>query len=214
MRPSLVIFDCDGVLVDSEVVSNQVLLENLSRYGLQLKLADCMGLFVGGTMGDVKAKAQDLGADLPEAWIDEIYSETYARLRQGVALVAGIPTLLQQLDHADIPFCVVSNGSEDKMQITLGHNDLWDMFQGRMFSAHTLGVAKPDPQLFQIAARQFGVSPQTCVVIEDSTSGVTAAARAEMRCLGYAPHHDGGNLRTLGAEVFRDMAEVPGLLAL
>ncbi len=214
MRPLLVIFDCDGVLVDSEVISNQVLRGNLARYGLVLELADCMRLFVGGTMAGVMEKARELGADLPDNWVDEVYGETYARLRQGVPLVAGIPALLAALDTADIPYCVASNGSEDKMQITLGQNGLWDVFRDRMFSAHTLGTAKPDPDLFQIAARHFGVSPNACVVIEDSRSGVTAAARAGMRCLGHAPHHDGEDLKALGAEVFRDMAEVAGLLSL
>ena len=214
MIPALVIFDCDGVLVDSEIISNQVMMANLARYGLTLDLSDCMRLFVGSTMVGVRTKARELGADLPKDWIDEVYEETYARLKQDVPVVAGIPTLLGKLGEAEIAFCVASNGSEEKMRITLGNNDLWDLFQGRMFSAHTLGTAKPDPTLFEIAARQFGASPQSCVVIEDSTSGVTAAARAGMRCLGYAPHHDGDDLRALGAEVFKDMVDVSALLGL
>lgn len=214
MRPTLVIFDCDGVLVDSETASNRVLLNNLARHGLTLELDECMRLFVGATMVGVRDKARDLGADLPDGWIEEVYGETYARLRQGVPLVAGIPALLRKLDQTGIPFCVASNGSEDKMRITLGHNGLWDRFQGRMFSAHTLGTAKPDPTLFLTSARQFDAAPGDCVVIEDSPSGVMAATRAGMRCLGYAPHHDGKNLRGLGAEVFNDMTEVPGLLSL
>lgn len=214
MRPGLVIFDCDGVLVDSEVVSNRVLVANLARHGLSLTLDDCMGLFVGGTMVGVMKKARTLGADLPDDWVDQIYGETYARLREGVPLVDGIAALLQALDHACIPFCVASNGSEDKMRITLGQNGLWAVFAGRMFSAHVLGKAKPDPALFLAAARQFDTPPQDCVVIEDSPSGVTAAARAGMRCLGYAPHHDGDNLAALGAQIFRDMGEVKAILRL
>ncbi len=207
----LVIFDCDGVLVDSEVVSNQVLAGNLAGYGVSLTLSECMAHFVGGTMRGVMQKAQSMGADLPENWIDEIYAETYAGLRAGVPLVAGISTLLEYLDEQSIPCCVASNGSEDKMLITLGQNGLWDRFQGCMFSAHSLGVGKPEPDLFLAAAKQFGASNP--VVIEDSPSGVTAAIRAEMRCLGYAEHSDGANLRALGAQVFHDMADVPALLA-
>ena len=213
-RPLLVIFDCDGVLVDSEVVSNQVLADNLARHGLNLTLSECMAHFVGGTMAGVMDRARRLGADLPDGWVDQIYGETYARLRRGVPVVAGIPELLEQLDKARIACCVASNGSEEKMRITLGQNGLWDRFRGRIFSAHTLGTAKPDPALFLSAARHFGTAPDACVVIEDSRSGVTAAARAGMRCLGYAPHHDGADLRALGAEIFRDMDEVPALLAL
>lgn len=212
--PSLVVFDCDGVLVDSEVISNQVLADNLSRHGVPLNLEDCMQLFVGYTTDDVLDMLRARGADLPDSWADEVDNETDARLKQGVDLVPGIAELLETLDAAGVPFCVASNGSEDKMRVTLGGNGLWDRFSDRMFSAVTLGIAKPDPGLFLAAARHFAVQPDACVVVEDSPTGATAAARAGMRCLGYAPHHDGDNLRTLGAEVFKDMAEVPGLLAL
>lgn len=208
----LVIFDCDGVLVDSEPLSNQVLIDNLGRYGLDLTLEDSVGFFLGGTMTGVRDKARDLGADLPEDWIDQVYGETYARLRQGVSLMPGIRELLDTLDHHGIPFCVASNGSPDKMAITLGQNGVWDRFHGAMFSAHQLGTAKPDPMMFQLAAEHFGASAP--VVIEDSHNGVTAAIRAEMRCLAYAPHDDGSNLTEIGAEVFSDMAEVPRLLGL
>lgn len=212
--PDLVIFDCDGVLVDSETPSNEVLVANLSRYGLTLTLQECMGLFVGGSMAGVMAKARDMGAELPDHWIDEIYGETYARLREGVNLVPGIPELLQQLDLAGIPSCVASNGSADKMRITLGQNGLWDRFEKRMFSAHSLGISKPDPGLFLAAAQQFGVPPSACVVIEDSANGVTAATRAGMRCLGYAPHDDGKALSALEAEVISDMRMAATLLSL
>ncbi len=208
----LVIFDCDGVLVDSEVLSNQVMTESLARYGLNLSLAECMSLFVGSTMTRVQDTAQAMGADLPGNWIEEVYDETYDRLRDGVPLIKGIPEVLAHLDDHGVPYCVASNGSPDKMQITLGQNNLWDRFQNRMFSAHVLGVGKPDPTLFLTAAQQFGAA--SSVVIEDSTSGVRAAMAAGMRCLGYAEHDDGAKLGELGAEVFHDMAEVPALLGL
>jgi len=212
MRHDLVIFDCDGVLVDSEPLSNRVLSDNLARYGLNLTLEDTVSLFLGSTMTGVRDKARALGAHLPDDWVDQVYAETYDRLRAGVPLVAGISDLLAALDARALPYCVASNGSPDKMRITLGQNGLWERFRDRMFSAHVLGTAKPDPLLFQTAAAQFDATSP--VVIEDSPSGVTAAVRAGMRCLGYVAHGDGANLRALGAEVFHDMAEVPVLLAL
>jgi HAD superfamily hydrolase (TIGR01509 family) len=208
----LVIFDCDGVLVDSETMSNQCLVDNLARYGLELGLEDALGFFVGGTMSGVMEKARELGATLPDDWLDEIYGEMSARLQAGCPLVGGIPELLDALDAKDVPFCVASNGHEAKMQITLGQNGLWDRFSNRMFSAYVHGVAKPDPGLFRIAAGHFGA--QTPVVIEDSRSGVTAAISAGMRCLAYAAHDNGDDLCALGAEVFHSMHEVPELLAL
>lgn len=210
----LVIFDCDGVLVDSEIVSNRALIDNLARYGLQLSLEQSMELFVGGTMVGVADKARSLGAGLPDDWVNEIYTETYAMLRQGVEPVAGIPYLLDLLDERGIAYCVASNGSDEKMQITLGQNGLWDRFEGKRFSAHRFGVAKPDPDLFELAARQMGATASSCVVIEDSQSGVLAASRAKMRCLGYVAHGDGAKLAALGAELFSDMRDAPALLGL
>ncbi|KIC11527.1 haloacid dehalogenase [Leisingera sp. ANG-M1] len=213
--PKLVIFDCDGVLVDSEPASNQALIDNLARHGLVLTLEQSMTHFVGGTMTGVMEKARGLGAVLPEDWIAEVFADTYAQLKQGVPLTPGIPALLARLDAKGIPVCVASNGSEEKMRITLGQNGLWERFHPQaMFSAQALGVAKPEPGLFLAAASHFGVQARDCLVIEDSGSGVTAAVRAGMRCLGFAPQGQGQKLAALGAEVFSDMAEVPALLSI
>lgn len=214
IRPDLVIFDCDGVLVDSESVSNRVLAENLTRHGLPMTTSQSMELFVGGTMASVEIRARELGADLPKDWIDEIYGEIYTVLRAGVDVIAGVPDLLDRLESAGIAVAVGSNGSEAKMQITLGQTGLMDRFGGAIFSAHTLGVAKPDPGLYLAAAAHHGIDPARAVVVEDSATGVTAAVRAGMRCLGYAPHDDGGRLRATGAEVFDSMFAVPGLIGL
>ncbi|AHM03805.1 Putative phosphatase YieH [Roseibacterium elongatum DSM 19469] len=214
MTPDLVIFDCDGVLVDSEPLSNRVLVDNLARHGLTLTLDQAMGLFVGGTMAGVGAKARDLGADLPDDWVDRIYAETYARLREGVDPIPGISALLDRLDAAGLPYCVASNGSEEKMAITLGATGLAPRFEGRRYSAHTLGTAKPDPALFQHAARACGVAPERCIVVEDSATGAEAARRANMPCLGYAPTGDGARLSAQGARIIRDMAEIAAMLGL
>ena len=213
--PKLVIFDCDGVLVDSEPVSNQALIDNLARHGLSLTMERSMELFVGSTMSGVMAKAAALGADLHEGWIEEVYAETYSALGAGVALMPGVVDLLALLDEEQIPCCVASNGSEDKMRITLGQNGLWERFHPQaMFSAHALGVSKPDPGLFLAAASHFGVQARDCLVVEDSATGARAAARAGMRCLGYVPKGEGQQLAAEGAEVFGAMAEVRRLIGL
>lgn len=213
--PKLVIFDCDGVLVDSEGVSNQALVDNLARHGLVLTLQRSMELFVGSTMAGVMQKATAMGADLHDGWVDEIYSETYAALKAGVNLMPGVADLLANLDRKHIQVCVASNGSEDKMRITLGQNGLWERFHPTaMFSAHALGVAKPDPGLFLAAASHFGVQARDCLVVEDSATGAMAAARAGMRCLGFAPEGGGDKLAAQGAEVFTAMADLPALIGL
>lgn len=213
MTPDLVIFDCDGVLVESEPISNQAMADNLARYGLRLTLAEAMAAFVGNTMPGVEVKAREMGATLPDGWLEEIDAEINARLAVAVEPVVGVPALLDRLDTAQLPYCVASNGSDAKMAITLGRTGLLPRVEGRIFSALTLGVSKPDPDLFEIAARDMGVVSNRAVVIEDSGSGALAAKRAGMRCFGYAP--DGSDaLAKHDAHIFRDMADLPGLLGL
>jgi HAD superfamily hydrolase (TIGR01509 family) len=214
MRPELVIFDCDGVLVDSETVSNRVLADNLARHGLSLTLEQTMASFVGRSMTGVRDTARAMGADLPGDWIDEIYAETYAALRQGVDVIAGIPALLDALEGAGIPCCVASNGSDEKMDITLGATGLAPRFHGRRYSAHALGVSKPDPDLFLIAAKAHGADPSRCLVIEDSPSGAIAARRAGMACLGYVPEGHEDRLSAEGATVIRHMDAVAAHIGL
>jgi len=208
----LVIFDCDGVLVDSEGPTSQVLSKNLRQYGLLLSPEECEANFVGGTMAKVGEEAQRLGAALPENWVDEIYEQMYERLAEGVDKIAGIDIVLDHLETVGVPCCVASNGSLQKMQITLGQTGLWDRFDQAMFSAHTLGVAKPDPGLFLAAAQHFGVSAADCLVVEDSLSGATAAQRAEMRCLAYIPNGNDQRLTDTGAEIIHRMQKVIQML--
>ena len=210
----LVIFDCDGVLVDSELIANEVIVADLATYGLHVTLEESERMFVGGTIAGVGQTARNLGADLPADWVDGMYAAIFARLNEGVALMPGVVDLLDLLEARGLPYCVASNGPPEKMRITLGQNGLWERFEATMVSAHTHGVAKPDPALFLKAAEPFGVAPGDCVVIEDSRNGVTAATGAGMRCLGLAPQGDGAHLEDLGAEVIRHLNEVPGRLGL
>ena len=209
-----VIFDCDGVLVDSEPITNEILRANLARHGLKLGADDIVSLFVGGTIAGVASHAREMGADLPDDWVATIYDEMYARLRKGTPLIGGIMSLLDRLDAAGVPYAVASNGSLEKMEITLGQTGLWDRFEGRMLSAHVEGVAKPDPELFLRAARLIGREPHACTVVEDSPTGAKAAHAAGMRCVGYAAHDDGAKLAAEGAVVVHSMQDVARELGL
>ena len=215
MRPSLLIFDCDGVLVDSEPATNEILRRDFAARGLVLSEREVIENFVGGTMAGVGDKARAMGVEIPGGWVDLIYAQMYARLAEGVPLIDGVEDLMDRLDAAGIPYCVGSNGSLRKMSITLGQQpSLQARLEGRLYSAHALGVAKPEPGLFLKAAEDFGVDPARCAVIDDSPTGCIAARRAGMRGLGFAEHDDGARLAAEGAEVFHRMAEVPGLLGL
>lgn len=203
-----VIFDCDGVLVDSEPPMLEVVVANLSRHGLSLSHAQANAMFVGGTLRGVGERARAMGAPLPETWVDDTYAEIYARLREGIPAMEGVHDLLDALEARGMPYAVASNGSIEKMSITLGQTGLWERFEGRMISAHAAGVAKPDPRLFLLAAEVLGRPPGACAVVEDSPTGCTAARDAGMRCYGLAPEGDGARLAALGARVVRSLAEV------
>ncbi|MGB5557029.1 MAG: HAD family phosphatase [Paracoccaceae bacterium] len=213
--PDMVLFDCDGVLVDSEPVTNAILAENLARHGLALSTQEIDALFVGGTMRAVGEQAVQLGAVLPARWLEDIYADMYARLAEGTPMIAGVTDVLEALDKAGIGYAVGSNGSMEKMRITLGqHPELWDRLRDRLFSAHVHGVAKPDPELYLIAARAYGVAPKRCAVVDDSAAGCRAGVAAGMECFGFAAHDDGARLRTTGARVFHTMRDLPELLGL
>lgn len=215
MRPAAVLFDCDGVLVDSEPLTDAVIAGNLARHGLLLPVDAITSMFIGGTMAAVGDAARAMGATLPENWLKEVYDEIFARLSEGTELIPGIPALLDALDAAAIPYAVGSNGPHRKMEITLGqHADVYARLTGRIFSRHDVAAPKPAPDLYLHAARALGAAPATCVVIEDSPTGARAARAAGMACFGYAPVGDGSRLAAEGARPFRHMSELPVLLCL
>jgi len=210
-----VLFDCDGVLVDSEPATFLLLQEEFAAQGLHITIAEMELMFIGGTIEGVRRQANEMGAAFPEDWADDYYDRLYARLRAGTNLMPGVAELLDRLDAAGIPYAVGSNGRMAKMEATLGqHPAIRARLEGRMFSGQELGAPKPAPDLYLHCAKVLGVPPETCVVIEDSATGARAAAAAGMRCLGYAPHGPHPRLAAEGAELFTDMAQVPALIGL
>ncbi len=215
MRPAAVLFDCDGVLVDSERLTNAMIRDDLAAAGLEMTLDEVMNAFVGGTMAGVADEARGMGADLPEDWVAQFYKRLYARLAEGTPLIAGIEAVLDRLDAAGIVYGVGSNGSTEKMQTTLGqHPGIWTRVKDHLYSGQELGCAKPDPGLYLHVARALGAAPKACVVVEDSVNGCRAGVAAGIRTLGYAAHGEDATLAATGAEVFSDMARLPALLGL
>lgn len=212
MRPAAVIFDCDGVVVDSEHQTLVMMRDDLGRYGLSLTMDEMEAGYVGGTVESVGQKARAHGARLPEDWVSDFYRRMYAMLRAQVPLIPGVVGVLDALDSAGIPYAMGSNGTPEKMQITLGQHGLVERFRGHLYSGQALGRPKPAPDLYLHAAEQLGVLPSACVVIEDSPAGARAARAAGMRCFGYAPRGAHAALEAEGAILFHDMAELPGIL--
>ena len=212
MTPKAVIFDCDGVVVDSEPMLFDLLAADLAQHGLPMTLETLHHTFLGMTLQGLHEKANAMGANLPADWCDDFYTRLYAQLRLGTPLMPGILAVLDALDAAGIPFAMGSNGSAEKMQITLGQHSLTQRFKG-LFSGQSLGKPKPAPDVYLLAASAMHTDPADCVVIEDSATGARAAANAGMRCYGYAPH-GGETLQAEGAVLFSDMKDLPKLLGL
>lgn len=208
----LVVFDCDGVLVDSEPPVNRVLAENLTAHGLPITAEDTHALFVGGTMQSAMDEARRLGATLSDHWLDEIFGLIFDELRRGVPVFDGVHDLLDDLHRAGVATAIASNGPPAKMQITLGPSGLWDRFQGRIYSAHTHPPAKPAPDMLLCAARDAGVAPEQAIMIDDNPSGLTAARAARMRAVGFAPNGGAARLH-MADHVITHMRDIAALIA-
>jgi HAD superfamily hydrolase (TIGR01509 family) len=212
----LVIFDCDGVLVDSESISNGVLARLLTAEGLPTTLAESRRDYQGLTLGEVIAGAEmKLGRPLPDGWLARYDAERASAFQAELRAVPGAIEAVRQVSAAGIAVCVASQGKLEKTRLTLGLTGLLDLFApGALFSAETVPRGKPHPDLFLHAAQVMGAAPAGCVVVEDTPSGVTAAVSAGMRALGYAADSDEAALREAGAEILHSLGELPLSLAL
>ena len=210
----LVIFDCDGVLVDSDRISLRIQAERIRALGLEISDADCVREFLGiGMPATLRRIEEWLGRPLPDGWREELDAEVEEAFRRELRPVPGI---VEALDAITLPTCIASSGSHEKMMLTLGLTGLYERFAGRIFSADEVERGKPDPDLFFYAAERMGVVPERCIVVEDSPWGVAAGIAAGMSVLGYAADAEpraAGALADAGAIVFTEMAELPGLLA-
>jgi HAD superfamily hydrolase (TIGR01509 family) len=180
----LVIFDCDGVLVDSERVSNQVLANLLSESGVQLTLEETVENFMGKTLALTLQRVQELlGRPPPEDFLEELKRRTKQGLEADLCSMAGAEEVISSLS---VPCCVASNGDRAKMLFTLSKTGLLPYFKEHMFCAEDVAAPKPAPDLFLHAAETCGVSPAHCIVVEDTPGGVSAARAAGMRVYAFA----------------------------
>jgi HAD superfamily hydrolase (TIGR01509 family) len=180
----LVIFDNDGVVVDSELLANRVLSDLLTEHGHPTSLEQCIHDFMGGTLAGVRSIVkQRSGMDLPGDFDDLYHQRLFRTFAADLRPVPGIRTVL---DGLQLPFCLASSGTLDRIVLSLTVTGLIEYFDGRIFSAEEVDHGKPAPDLFLHAASKMGVSTSRCVVIEDSPNGVTAARAAGMTVLAYA----------------------------
>ncbi|MEX0796917.1 MAG: HAD family hydrolase [Acidimicrobiia bacterium] len=205
-----VIYDCDGVLVDSEEIANRALASLLTEAGVPTGYDETVDIFRGRSMDAIlEIAAEMLDGPLPfdlSARYYETIKDVFERELKPV------PGVIEALDRIDLPNCVASNGPLHKMEVTLRITGMWERFEGRIFSADEVAAGKPAPDLFLHAARKMGFVPSTTAVVEDSSLGVEAARAAGMRVFAYASHTTPEDLAAAGGQPFTDMADLPDLL--
>ena len=217
--PGLVIFDCDGVLVDSEPISMRVLTASINRLGIPMTEAEVRATFLGSSLERVEREVSlRLGRPVPDGWIDEFIAVRRRAFEAELRPVAGARDAVEGVRALGWEACIASQGRPAKMRQTLGLTGLADAFAPeRIFSATMVARGKPAPDLFLHAAACCGVEPERCVVVEDSPTGVRGARAAGMRVLAYVgPGRTGDEalaLAAAGAEVIHDMRDVPARIA-
>jgi HAD superfamily hydrolase (TIGR01509 family) len=207
----LLIFDCDGVLIDSERITNRVFAQMLRELGLEVTEDYMAEQFYGRSAAESVQRAQRLlGRPLPEGFEERYGERSRAVLAKEVQLMPGVAEMLAMLD---CPCAIASNGLRVKMEITLRATGLLPRFAGRWFCIDDVQHGKPAPDLYLLAARTFQARPARCVVVEDSPTGVAAGLAAGMTVLGYAAHTPAERLLAAGVHgVFDDMRGLPSLL--
>ena len=214
MPPDLVVFDCDGVLVDSERLVLAVEARILTDLGWPHTPEEVADRWMGRTSAAQLAELEEHLGPANTLLFEECSTrESHAAFERHLVAVPGIEGVLDALDDTGTLTCVASSGSHAKMEHTLGRTGLYDRFRGRIFSAEEVAHGKPAPDLFLHAADRMGVAPSRCAVVEDSVYGVRAGVAAGMRVLGYVGGFTSAEtLLAAGAEVFTDMTELMPLL--
>jgi HAD superfamily hydrolase (TIGR01509 family) len=217
-KPKLIIFDCDGVLIDSEVIANRVNVEVLAGLGVEFTLEDYLERFVGVSLRDEVLEIERLRKiKLPDDYEARLMNHKYKVFDQELRAIEGIAEFVKRLET---PKAVASGSSPERLEYTLKLTHLWELFAPHIYSTTLVPKSKPAPDIFLYVADKFGVSPNKCLVIEDSTLGVRAGISAGMTVLGFTggSHIKNGHeekLLELGAlKVFSKMQVVSDWLGL
>jgi HAD superfamily hydrolase (TIGR01509 family) len=212
MEHKCIIFDSDGVLVDSEAISAKIFQEMAVELGVDLDYETALDRFAGTSMKENKQFVEShITGALPADFEQEFRERTYKAYRTDLRAVPGIHELIEKLQ---VPFCVASSGPVEKIRLNLGLVGLLDQFEGKIFSCYDIGSWKPEPEIYVHAAREMGFEPEECAVIEDSDSGVRAAVAGGFPVYVRTGQKKKASFEKLGAVPFQEMKELEELLGL
>ncbi len=211
VRPDAILFDCDGVIADSEGIIANVLAEEITALGWPMTVEEEQRAFQGMTGAMLNELLVSRLGPLPEGWRARVDARISAAMEAELRPVPGIIDVLRHLHDAGLTMAVASNSGRKGLAYKIGRLGLGEFFGGRLFSHQDVAAPKPAPDLYLAAAAACGAAPSRCVVVEDTAMGARAGVAAGCRVLGYARHEAPGIAET-GAELFRDMAELPALI--
>lgn len=216
MKFEAVLFDCDGVLVDSEPIVNRVLRDMLAEQGWDLSQAECEAIFIGKAVRDERARIErETGRPLTEDWLEAFRARRNAALDAELQAVAHAPEAVRRVHaHYGGRIACASGADRRKVELVLRKVGLWSFFEGRVFSGQEMPRSKPHPDVYLAAARALQARPTHCAVVEDTLTGATAGLAAGATVLAYVPQGDPAPFLRAGVHhVLRRMDELPGFLA-
>jgi HAD superfamily hydrolase (TIGR01509 family) len=211
----MVIFDCDGVLIDSEAIAGRVVADALAMVGWRMTPEEAQARFLGHSLRHMVPMIEaEIHRPLPCAWLDTVRSRMLTALAAEAPAIPGAVAALEATTALGLPWRIASNSSHEEMAAKFGRNGMTELVAGRCHSHRDVAHGKPAPDLFLAAAAAEGMAPADCLVVEDSIPGVRGARAARMDVLGFDPHGTAAHLAEEGAWPLHDLADLPGLLRL
>ena len=206
-----IIFDCDGILVDSETIANQVLLSMSAPFGLKMTMEEAVKNFNGRRLKNIFEQIEKLtDKKLPDSFETDFREQTFEAFKTDLKAVKGVRKFIENLS---VPYCVASSGPVEKITFNLTTTGLIQNFENRIFSSYEINSWKPDPEIFIHACNQMGFKKEECIVIEDSVAGVIAGVKGGFKVFALANENNAQDLRDEGATVFYNYEELETILA-
>lgn len=206
-----IIFDCDGILVDSETIANQVLLSMSASFGLKMTIEESIKNFNGSRLQKIFEKIEELtDKKLPDSFETDFRKQTFEAFKTDLKPVKGVKEFIEKLT---VPYCVASSGPVEKITLNLTITGLLEKFENRIFSSYDINSWKPDPEIFLHACKQMGFEKEECIVIEDSVAGVIAGVKGGFKVFALANENNTQDLLDEGATVFYNYDELETILA-